>query len=112
MLDPLFPFINSEMVESDWFNFIDGVEPLFESLEQFKAGYDSIDAALSGKIKEIIENQWGKRVEDLQNIYVGQFHERLVEDGQVSYRTSNRYVLQAKFHYAQEPRRIIFNLTI
>lgn len=111
MMDNLFTFIDSDMIEDDRFHLFAKVEILFESPEQFITEYESMDAALSSKVKEIIEKQWGKRVADLQDIYVGQFHERLVEGDDVSYRSTNRYVLRAKFHYTREPRRIIFSLT-
>ena len=72
---------------------------------------DSLDAALSSKVREIIEGQWGKRLADLQKLQVGQFYERLIQDGQVSYRPTSLYVLHAKFRFAREPRRVTFNVT-
>lgn len=114
MFDDMFSFIEPivEPTEESLFDFIARVETLFESPEQFITEYDSADAALSSKVREVIEKQWGKRVADLQDLYVGRFYERLVEeDGQVSYRPANRYVLRAKFYYAREPQQITFSLT-
>ena len=113
MLDDMFSFIEPivELSEEGPFDFIGQVETLFGSPEQFIAEYDSVDAALSSKVREVIERQWGKRMADLQDLYLGQFHERLVEeDGQVSYRPANRYVLRAKFHYARELQQTTFSL--
>ncbi|HVU69730.1 MAG TPA: hypothetical protein VHD63_21530 [Ktedonobacteraceae bacterium] len=69
------------------------------------------DAQLASKVKEIIENQWGKHLADIKDLSVGQFHERLVRQNQISYRPTNRFVLQAYFFTATEPRRITFTLT-
>jgi hypothetical protein len=112
MLDPLFPFVDSDLLENESFHLFAGETTLVDSPEPFLAEDEGIDATLSRKVRDIIENQWGKRVEDLQDLHVGQFYERLVEDGQVSYRPVNRYVLQATFRYAQQPRRVIFRLTV
>ncbi|HLG63065.1 MAG TPA: hypothetical protein VKY19_14090 [Ktedonosporobacter sp.] len=115
-IDPIFdpiidPIIDLDMFGDDEFQSFGKIELLFESPEQFIADYESVDAALSSKVKEIIETQWGKNMADLQDLYVGQFHERIEEGGDnVSYRPTNRYVLRAKFPHARDPRRIIFTL--
>ena|SRR5579884_1486409 len=110
MLDDMFSFIDPIIeLNDDGFSFTDNVEILFESPEQFIAGYD-INAVLSDKVKEIIETQWGRKMTDLQDLYIGQFHERLEENGQILYRPTDRYILRAKFPYMREPRRMIFQL--
>jgi hypothetical protein len=72
---------------------------------------DHLDTLLASKIKEIIEGQWGRHLEDVKDLSVGQFHERLVQAGRVSYKPVNRFILQAMFRTTREPRRLIFSLT-
>ena len=79
--------------------------------DSVSATLDSLDAALSSKVREIIEGHWGKCVADLNDIHIGQFYERLIQDDQVLYRPTSRYVLRAKFRHAREPRRVTFCLT-
>ena len=69
---------------------------------------DGIDPALASKVREIIENQWGKNVADLQYLSIGQFYERQTQGDVVSYQSTNRYVLWVQFRFAREPRRTIF----
>jgi len=78
--------------------------------EQVSAIIDNLDPAVSSKVREIIEEQWGKSLEDLKDLNVGQLHERLIKDDLILYRPTNRYVLRVQFRYAPEPRRIIFNI--
>jgi hypothetical protein len=48
---------------------------------------NDLDTLLASKIKEIIEEQWGKSLTDVKNLRVEQFYERRVMGGQVSYET-------------------------
>lgn len=70
----------------------------------------SLDPRLAKKIREIIEDQWGKRIEDIKYLSIEQFYERIVQQGRVSYKPTNRFMLQAKFPTAREPRRVTFSL--
>lgn len=79
--------------------------------ESVSATLASLDTALSSKVREIIEGQWGKRIADLHDLQIGRFYERLIQGEQVLYRPTSRYVLRAKFRYAREPWRVTFNLT-
>ncbi|HZO73364.1 MAG TPA: hypothetical protein VFB60_14285 [Ktedonobacteraceae bacterium] len=114
MLDDMFSFIgpitDPDMFGNDEFQPFGTIELLFESPEQFIADCESVDTALSSKVKEIVETQWGKNMVDLQDLYVGQFHERIEEGNEVSYRPTNRYVLRVKFPHTRDPRKIIFTL--
>ena len=75
------------------------------------ASIDDMDTPLADKIREIIEGQWGKRLADVKDLSVEQFYERLILNGRVSYKPVNRFVMQAMFRTAREPRRLTFSLT-
>jgi hypothetical protein len=75
------------------------------------ATLDGLDAAVAGKVGEIIERQWGKSLADIQHLHLGRFYERRIQkNGQVSYQPTNRYVLRAQFRYAREPRQVTFTI--
>ena len=80
--------------------------------DNVNAKISSFNASLAEKVREIIEEQWGKRLVDVKDLSVGQFHERLVQRGSVSYRPANRFILQAQFFTAREPRWSTFSLTL
>lgn len=71
---------------------------------------DSLEASVLGKVKEIIEQQWGKQLADIRELYIGRFYERLMQGEIVSYRSTNRYVLRMQFTYAREPRHTLFRV--
>ena len=71
---------------------------------------DDLDPHLASKIKEIIEEQWGKHLTDIKDLHVKQFYERRVLGGRISYTPVNRFVLYAQFHKAREPRRLTFSV--
>ncbi|HEY1348484.1 MAG TPA: hypothetical protein VGF67_02520 [Ktedonobacteraceae bacterium] len=73
---------------------------------------EGLDTSLASKVREIIEGQWGRCLEDIKDWYVGQFHERLVEGDQVSYKPTNRFLLQVRFIAARYPRRTTFSLAV
>lgn len=110
MFETLFPFIDTDIMSNDEFALIAKVEILFESPEQFKAEYGGIDATLSSRVKEIIEGQWGKRMEDVRDLRVGQLHERVIQADRVSYKPINSFLLQVQFFTASSPRRTAFTL--
>jgi hypothetical protein len=74
------------------------------------AALDDLDALLASKIKEIIELHWRKHLGDIQSLSLGQFYERRVQNGMVSYHTTHRYILRVRFRYAPEARRATFML--
>lgn len=79
--------------------------------ENVSAKIESLDTSLAGKVVEIIEAQWGRRLEDVKDLSIEQFYERFVKEGRISYRPINRFVLQTTFRTVRNPRRVTFYLT-
>lgn len=78
--------------------------------DRLKLLFGSLDTAVASKVREIIEQQWGKSLADLQDLSIGQFYERRLHDATICYQPTNRYVLWVQFRYAREPRRITFTI--
>jgi hypothetical protein len=49
--------------------------------------------------------KWGKRPEDVRTLTVARYYERLVVDGRITYRPTNRYLVAVQFYYTLQPRR-------
>lgn len=70
---------------------------------------DHLNTLLTGKVKEIIEGQWGKCIEDVQAFNVEQLYQRLVQNNRISYRPTNMFILEASFN-KRDTRRTRFCL--
>jgi hypothetical protein len=68
-----------------------------ETSDGTRASTYNLDILLAGKIKEIIEGQWGKSLTDIKHLSVEQFYERRIVGGQVSYKPINRFVIYGVF---------------
>jgi hypothetical protein len=79
--------------------------------ENVHAVIEGLDAPLASKVKGIIEEQWGKRVVDVKDIYLSRLYMRMEIEGSISYQPTNRYILDVLFRAARDYRQERFNLS-
>lgn len=79
--------------------------------EKVSALVNGLEATLLNKVKEIIEEKLGRSLEELEDLRISQFYERLINQDMVHYKPRPLYVLYATFLHASNVRQVIFSLT-
>lgn len=79
-------------------------------MENIRAKIDELDSPLASKVLEIIEGNWNKHLEEVKDLSLEQLYQRLVQDNRVSYRSTNMFVLEAKFYNRRDTCRMKFTI--